>query len=401
MSLDLSFVRGQFPALGGSEVFLDNAGGSVTLARVADRIHDYLSNTDVQLGATYRTSVNAAERYADARSKLAGFIGAGRPEDVVFGPSSTILLGFLARALTGCIGKGDEIVVTRVDHESNIGCWLDLADRCAARVRWWERNADSGDLEISDLAELLGPKTRLVCFTHVSNILGTLNPVEAITHLAHGHGARVCVDGVAYAPHRPVDVTAWDVDFYCISLYKVYGPHHALLYGKPEALLELDSVNHYFVGQERVPGKLEPGNANYELSHGAAGIVDYFEDLHARHGGEAWSEIAAHEEALAGRLLDFVNDQPRLRVVGQPRPDRDRRVPTISFVHERRTSSEIVTAMDRHDIGIRYGHFYAARLIDDLGLTEHNGVVRVSMVHYNTLDEIDRLVERLDEACVD
>jgi len=399
MALDLSFARRQFPALRGPEIFLDNAGGSLTLSRVAERIGDYLLNTDVQLGATYRTSTIAAERYTRARERLAEFIGAGRADEVVFGPSSTILLGLLARAFSGSVGQGDEIVVTRVDHEANIGCWLDLADRCGARVHWWERNADSGELEIADLAELLGPKTRLVCFAHVSNILGTLNQVEAITRLVHEHGARACVDGVAYAPHRPVDVASWDVDFYVLSLYKVYGPHHALLYGRHEALLELDSVNHYFVGKDRVPGKLEPGNANYELSHGAAGIVDYFEELDELHRGAAWAEIAAHEEALAGRLLGYLSDHPRLRVVGSGRPDRDRRVPTISFVHERLASSGIVSAMDRHDIGIRYGHFYAARLIDDLGLTERDGVVRVSMVHYNTLDEIDRLIERLDEVC--
>jgi cysteine desulfurase family protein (TIGR01976 family) len=397
MSLDLSFVRDQFPALSGSEIFLDNAGGSLTLERVADRVRDYLLSSDVQLGATYRTSEIAAERYAEARRRLAGFIGAGCPESVVFGPSSTILLGLLARGFAGCLGADDEIVVTRTDHESNIGCWLDLAQRSGARVHWWERNAESGELELSDLAKLLGARTRLVCFAHVSNILGTLNPVAEITQLVHEHGARVCVDGVAYAPHRPVDVTAWDVDFYVISLYKVYGPHHAMLYGRPEALRELDSVNHYFVDKERLPGKLEPGNANYELSHGAAGIVDYFDELDRRHAGRAWSEIAIHEELLARRLLDFLSDHPRMSIVGQQGSGRDCRVPTISFIHSRREPTEIVAALDRQGIGARYGHFYAARLIDDLGLADRGGVLRVSMVHYNTLDEIDRLISCLDE----
>ena len=203
--LDLAFVRSQFPGLEDSQVFMDNAGGSLTLRRVADRVHDYLLHTDVQLGATYRTSVVAAERYATARRRIAEFVNADSPDEIVFGPSTTINFKLLSKALAPTIEPGDEVIVTRIDHEANIGCWLELAD-VGATVHFWERNADSGTLELDDLDALLGPRTRLVCVTHASNILGTIEPVKEIARRVHAHGGRLCVDGVAFAPHRAIDV---------------------------------------------------------------------------------------------------------------------------------------------------------------------------------------------------
>jgi selenocysteine lyase/cysteine desulfurase len=213
----------------------------------------------------------------------------------------------------------------------------------------------------------------------------------------------VCVDGVAYAPHRSVDVTAWDVDYYAFSAYKVFGPHCAVLYGKRALLAELDSINHFFVGRDDVPYKLQPGSFSYEAAYATTGITDYLADLAARAGADgapsadaAQAALAAHEETLAERLLTFLSQRPGVRVIGSPTADRRVRVPTISFVVDGRQSAEIVTAVDACRIGIRHGHFYAKRLIDALGLAAHGGVVRVSMVHYNTLDEVDRLVACLD-----
>lgn len=405
MTLDLDYVRSQFPGLATTDVLFDNAGGSVALIDVADRVRDYLLHTSVQIGAGYSTSQAAAERYRSARQRLAEFIGASRAEEVVFGPSTTILLKFLASAMAEGFGVGDELVVTRVDHESNIGCWLEIAEARGATIRFWERNADTGELSMSDLEGLLTDRTRLVAVTHVSNIFGTIHPIEAIAARVHACGARLCVDGVAYAPHRQLQLAAWNVDFYVFSLYKVYGPHHGLLYGRHDALLELGSVNHHFFTREQVPGKLEPGNANYELSYGAAGIVDYFDRLGQRAhptltGANAremaWRQIAAHEEALSERLLAYLRDREDIEIIGRAQADAAMRVPTISFVHQERRSSEIVRAVGEYGIGVRFGHFYAVRLIEDLGLLERDGVVRVSMVHYNTLDEVERLLNALD-----
>jgi selenocysteine lyase/cysteine desulfurase len=430
-ALDLSFARAAFPALAGETVFMDNAGGSLTLGSVADRIRDYLLTTDVQLGASYGVSVAASERYASARDRFADYVNAEASEEIVFGASTTMLLRSVAEAMRPLIEPGDEIVVTNVDHEANIGCWLGL-EAVGARIRFWERNHDTGALELDDLDALLGERTRLVCVGHVSNVLGAIHPIRAVARRARAVGAWSCVDGVAYAPHRAVDVRALEVDFYAFSLYKVYGPHHALLYARREPFLQLANLNHFFYDRNSIPHKLEPGNANYELSWGAAGVVDYLEALGARSGWAsqggagassepsrggglgadtevsdalpgaaarmaAWAAIAAHEEALAERLLAFLRGREDVRIIGPSTADRTLRVPTISFAHHARSSSEIVSAVDRHGIGIRYGHFYAHRLVEDLGLMDQDGVVRVSLVHYNTLDEVERLVGVLEE----
>ncbi len=252
---------------------------------------------------------------------------------------------------------------------------------------------------------MLGPRTRLVCVGHVSNVLGSIHPFQEVARLAHARGALVCVDGVAYAPHRAIDVQELGADFYALSLYKVYGPHMAMLFARREAFLELGIANHFFYSPADIPGKLEPGNANYELTWGSAGVLDYLEAFGARvapgsPGREsrdaAWTAIAAHEERLADRLLGFLRGRDDVAIIGRPEADRARRVPTISFVHQSLPSSAIVGAVDPHDIGIRYGHFYAYRLIEELGLLKQDGVVRVSMAHYNQLEEVDRLIAVLE-----
>jgi len=406
-ALDLNFVRAQFPALAGDWVFLDNAGGSQALGRVIDRIGDYLRTTNVQLGASYAISERAGARMQDAQRRMAELVNAERPEEAVMGPTSTLLVQLLARAMAHQFAPGDEVVVSRADHESNIGAWVGLAS-IGVVPRFWELNPGSHLLQLDDLERVMSPRTRLVAFTHASNIFGTINPVAAITRFVHDRGAKVCVDGVAYAPHRAVDVRAWDVDYYVLSLYKVYGPHHALLYGKYAHLLELANLYHYFIAKDRIPYKLQPGNPNYELSYGAIGIADYLAELGARMGApdaaapraqieRAFGAIADHEEALADRLLGYLATRPGVRVIGDPVADQAVRVPTISFVVDGVDSETIVRHIDAQQIGIRFGDFHSRRLAEHLELQRHNGAVRVSMVHYNTLEEIDRLIQGLDE----
>ena len=211
-------------------------------------------------------------------------------------------------------------------------------------------------------------------------------------------GAELCVDGVAFAPYRRVDVQALGCDWYVYSFYKTFGPHQAVLWGRYERLLELDSLNHDFIGPDRVPYKLQPGNVNYELAWGCAGIADYLDALGARHGEDPFGLVAAHEEALAARLLDWLSARNDVRIIGRRSADRRERVATVSFVVEGRPSPDIVAAVDQAKVGIRHGDFYARRLIEHLGLADQGGVVRVSMVHYNTLAEVDRLIAALDAA---
>jgi cysteine desulfurase family protein (TIGR01976 family) len=400
MSLDVNFARSQFPALTEGFAYFDNAGGSLVLKTVADRIHEYLLTTSVQTGASYTHSQRASARLTEARTRIALLMGARRPEEIVFGPSATALLQYLARAMAYQFKPGDEVIVTRFDHESNIGAWLGL-EALGVVIKFWEIDKQSFEIDLGTLERLLSSRTRLVAVTHVSNILGTINPIAEIARLVHAHGAKIVVDGVAYAPHRAIDVAALDVDYYVFSFYKAYGPHFAALYGRYDDLLALDSLYHYFYGRDKVPGKLEPGNPCYELAWGAAGIVDYFDALGGRTGDRAAIErafagIATHEAALGERLLAYLRGRNDIQVVGRRDSDPQNRVPTISFKAVGQDSAEIVTEIDKWSIGIRNGDFHARRLVESLDLAGGRGVVRVSMVHYNTIEEVDRLIARLD-----
>ena len=403
--LDLNHVRHQFPALNDAEVLLDNAGGSQIAKPVFDRMGGFMFSTNVQLGATYRTSVVAAEKVADGRAALATLLNADRPEEVVMGATATQLFDQLAQALVHHWQPGDEIVVTNFDHEANIGPWRRLEQRGIV-IRTWDLRPGEHEPRPESLAPLLGPKTRLVAVTHCSNIFGGINDIRAIADLVHDHGAMICVDGVAFAPHRAIDVKALDADFYGFSVYKTYGPHHAALYGKYDLLrYKAGNINHYFYDEDKVPGKLEPGNPNYELAYSCVGVVDYLEGLAAAHGitakGRAAVEaafdlITDHEVALAERFLAYLRTRDDVTIIGDPSSDRDARVPTISFVIAGQSSRKIVEKMDASGIGIRFGDFHSRRLVQALGLSDPDGVIRVSAVHYNTLDDMDRVIAQLE-----
>lgn len=403
MKLDIEFIRSHFPALQGDMTFFDNAGGSQCLKSVSDRIQDYLLNTNVQLGASYETSQVSGNRVNQAVEFGAELINARHSSEIIFGGSTTLMLKLLSSSMVKTFKAGDEVIVTDCDHEANVGAWLNMEEK-GITVKFWKTNTKSIHLEIEDLKKLLTPKTKLVAVTHASNILGTINPIKEITKIVHEAGAKICVDAVAYAPHRLIDVQELDVDFYAFSLYKVYGPHYAMLYGKKELLLELPAINHYFIGNEETAYKFQPGNANFELSYGYLGYKDYLESLAERHFPEqaflnfrekalAVNELMAeHEEVLAKKLLDYLNTKSNVKIIGKTSFSKTERVPTISFIVKDRVSSEIVEKVDLHKIGIRFGDFYARRLIETLDLTKVDGVIRVSMVHYNTLEEVDRLI---------
>ncbi len=411
MALDLAFARSQFPALSDDPdawTYLDNAGGSQVLGTVADRVRDYLLTSSVQTGATYGVSALAAERLYAGQSAIAELINAGKPEEIVFGASSTVMIQTLARAIAPRFSPGDEVVVSMIDHEANIGAWLALQS-AGIIVRHWNLNRDTMTLEVDDLEQLMTPRTRLVVCTQTSNIFGQLIPVGPIAACAHRHGAEVCIDGVAFAPHRLVDVREWDVDYYVFSLYKVFGPHHAVLYGKYDRLLELANLSHHFVPMDKIPGKLQPGNPNYELSYGATAIPDYLAALGDRSGAAmgaslrarmktAFDAIADHEGLLAERLLAWLRGREDIRIVGPSSSNRTVRVPTISFVVDGVDSESIVRTIDPLKIGIRFGDFYSRRLIEDLGLAACKGVVRASFAHYNTIADADRFITGLDQA---
>ena len=404
--LDTAFARAHFPALAGPWALFENAGGTLAASQVLDRVRTYMTEYQVQPGAAYPASARAAEMIAESHRAMAAMINA-RPEEVVIGPSTSMNVFLLAQALRPGFREGDEIVVTNLDHEANVGAWRKLA-AAGMTVREWRFDPDSLALEPEGLAALLNERTRLVCFGHCSNITGGLTDVPALVRMIHDVGALACVDGVAYAPHRAIDVKAWDVDFYLCSTYKLYGPHLALLYGKRAHFERAAPLNHFFLDDE-LPLKLNPGGPNHELSAGLAGVTAYLDALHAHHERETnlplhgriaaiFERIAAHEEALVAPLLDFLAAKPGVRLIGNPSADRDVRAPTVAFAVERRDAGEIARAVASHQVAIGAGDFYAARCIEALGLADRGGVVRASMVHYNTADEVQRLIRALDEA---
>nr|WP_315206898.1 cysteine desulfurase-like protein [uncultured Albidiferax sp.] len=404
-ALNLDHIRAEFPALSNDCAYLDNAGGSQVLRRVADRVRDYLLTSSVQLGASYAQSQDAGVKVLAARRAVAELVNAPFDDEVVMGGSTTSLMFQVTQAIQLGIQPGDEIIVSNTDHEANIGGWMRL-QAAGAVVKVWEVNPETLVLDLADLDRLLSPRTQWVAVTHASNILGTINPVAEIARRVHAVGARLCVDAVAYAPHRLVDVQASGADLYVFSFYKVFGPHYAVLWVQRDLLLSLPSLNHYFIGADVLPYKLQPGNVNYELSYGCMGINDYLMAVGSQLGSTgtarqkmqcAFDAFEQHEDALAERLLAYLRGKKSVRIIGMDSAAKGGRVPTISFMVAGQMSESIVRHTDRFGIGIRFGDFYAKRLVESLGLHTQGGVVRVSIAHYNTFAEIDKLVKHLDE----
>ncbi len=405
--MDLEFIREQFPALKNGYTFMDNAGGSQILGTTIKNIQDYYLNYNVQLGASYEVSANAGKALIKSTEKVAQFINASNSKEVIIGPSSTMLLRILSICISQNWKDGDEVIVTNSDHEANISCWKDL-EKKGMVIKVWNIDPESHQLNLEDLKTLLSNKTKLVAVTHCSNVLGTINPIKEIAQVVHDAGALICVDGVAFAPHRRVDVQDLNIDFYVFSWYKVYGPHLAVMYGKLDLLLGMSGINHNFFKAEDVPYKFQPGNYNFELTYSLKAIPEYLEKLYDHHfENNKFNEvekydasfvlIAAYEAQLAQELLSYLKSVPEITIIGHSSPESNKRVPTISFIHKNFKSSEIVEQVDKKHIGIRYGDFYAKQLIKELDLEQYNGVVRVSLVHYNTLEEVDRLIAAFKE----
>ncbi|MCA1757765.1 MAG: aminotransferase class V-fold PLP-dependent enzyme [Bacteroidales bacterium] len=251
------YIRSQFPGLGTDWVLLDNAGGSQILKPVVERINEHFYSSNVQLGGTYPHSMLAEERHEKAHLDLMRWVNADDPSEIILGSSTSLLVRTLAGNFSRIWKPGDEIIVTNCDHEANIGAWRELADRGIV-VKEWKINPETFELEQEELKKLLTNRTKMVAFTAASNVLGMLNPVAEFAALAHSAGAMVCVDSVAYAPHRLIDVKEWDADFVVFSFYKTYGPHYAMMYGKREILDQLPGNNHFFI--EESPYKFQPGN---------------------------------------------------------------------------------------------------------------------------------------------
>ena len=405
MALDLEFVRSQFPAfrepsLAGFAHF-ENAGGSYASGQTIGWLDRYYRETRVQPYYAFAPSARAGEQMDAARTRLAAWLNAG-PDELHLGPSTSQNTFVLAQALRRYLKPGDEIIVTNQDHEANVGAYARLADDGFV-VREWKVDPETAELSRKDLEALLGPRTRLVAFTHCSNVVGSINAVREFSDLAHRAGAWAFVDGVAFAPHGLPDVQELGVDAYCFSLYKVYGPHVGAMFLKRELNAALPNQGHFF--NAALPEKrFTPAGPDHAQHAAVNGVSDYFDAIADRHGaaGKPAQERAtavrglfrAHETALLQPLIDYLARHPKVRLIGRTRAAE--RAPTVSFVVKGRKSADVASALAAAGIGAGVGNFYAYRLVKALGIDPDDGAVRVSFVHYTSKEEIDRLVATLD-----
>lgn len=304
------------------------------------------------------------------------------PDCVVLGPSTTQLFRNLSLSLYEYITPDSEIIVSLLDHEANIASWVQLAEWRQCKLIWWNaKDKQNPQLDCNILRSLMTEKTKLVCCTHTSNILGTINDVKAIAKTVHEvPGALLCVDAVAYAPHRAIDVTDWGVDFYSFSWYKLYGPHIASMYASKKAQKHLHTLGHFFKPTDTLENLLGLAAANYELAASIPEVCKYLQQV-------PWEETSKYEEKLQRILIDYLLSKPEMyQIKGEPTADRAKRVPVISFTVKGRSSKDVVDAIEaKSNFGCRWGAFYSNRLAKEaLGIDPVDGVVRVSLLHYNT-----------------
>jgi cysteine desulfurase family protein (TIGR01976 family) len=405
MALDVEFVRRQFPAfrepaLAGFAHF-ENAGGSYAAGQAIAWLDRYYRETKVQPYYAFGPSARAGEQMDAAKARMAAWLNVGQDE-MHFGPSTSQNTFVLAQALRRRLKPGDEVIVTNQDHEANSGAYSRLAED-GITVRVWEVNPETAELERRGLEALLGPRTKLVAFTHCSNVVGSINAVREFADLAHAAGAWAFVDGVAFAPHGMPDLAGLGVDAYYFSLYKVYGPHLGAMFLRREVNAALPNQGHFF--NEGKPGaRFTPAGPDHAQIAAVNGVLDYMDAVADHHGQQdkpAGARAAAvrdlfraHETALLQPLLDYLARHPKVRLIGRTRAGE--RAPTVSFTVKDRDSAGIAARLAEAKIGVGVGNFYAYRLIKALGIDTEDGAVRLSFVHYTTKDEVDRLIRELD-----
>ncbi|MEX2185326.1 MAG: cysteine desulfurase-like protein [Pirellulales bacterium] len=406
---DIAAVREQFPALqrcvgDRPAVFFDGPAGSQAPRRVIDAIAEYLTYRNANHGGVFATSVESDAMLDAAHRAAAEFVGSDDAGTVAFGANMTTLTLALSRSLARTWKAGDEVIVTRLDHDANVTPWVLAARDAGATVRHVAIRREDCTLDLDDFRAKLSPRTRLVAVGCASNAVGTINPVAEIARLAHDAGSLVFLDAVHYAPHGLVDVAAWDCDFLACSAYKFFGPHVGLLWGR-RGLLESLTPYKLRPASDELPERWMTGTQNHEGIAGVLAAIDYLADLGRLVSGDATSRrsalaaayraIEGYERALISRLLDGLARLPRIKVWGIT--DRDRlaeRMPTIALTHEAISPEAISRRLAERGIFTWNGNYYALPLTEALDL-EPQGMVRVGLLHYNTTEEVDRLLEEL------
>lgn len=417
MGLDVGAIRTQFPAFeqrldGQPVVFLDNPGGTQVPQVVADAVSDYLLNHNANHGGAFATSQRSDAILHDAHAAMADMLNAASPDEIVFGPNMTTLTLSISRALAREIGPGDEIIVTRMDHDADISPWLLIAEDRGAGVRWLDWDVEDYTLDMPALHRMINERTRIVAVGYASNATGTVHDVAQVIEWAHKAGAIAFIDAVQYAPHGPVDVQALGCDFLACSAYKFYGPHVGVLYGRYDLL---DRLRAYKVrpAPSSPPGKFETGTQNHEGIAGTLAAVNYLAQIGETYGSEfepqfpdfsgrrlhlstGMTLLREYDHVLSDAILTELEGIPGLRVHGIADRDRlDERVPTVSFTWEGRHPRDVAAALGGQGIFVWDGNYYALAVTARLGVECEGGMVRVGAVHYNTVDEIRRMGEAL------
>jgi cysteine desulfurase family protein (TIGR01976 family) len=379
-ALDVSAVRTRFSALDRRLAFFDGPGGTQCPDEVIDAIARYLREDNANIGAPYATSVRTTELVDLAHEKAAAFLGCS-PGETAFGQSMTALNFLLSRAFARTLREGDEIVVTALDHDANVSPWLELAHDLGVVVHVGALTPDL-ELDYEDLEAKVSDRTRVLAFPVAANSVGTAPDVRRLVALAHAVDALAWADAVHYAPHGPIDVAAWDVDVLICSPYKFFGPHLGLAFGKRELLESWRPYKVRPAANEPVGHRFELGTSQHELLAGFVAAVDYL-------GSLGWDAILAHERALGQRFLDGLPDAVALYGIR----GMDGRVPTFCFNFPDRSPEEVAVSLAEREIAVWHGDYYAVETMTHLGLP--GGAVRAGIVHYNTEDEVDRLLEGL------
>ncbi len=405
-AFDMAWVRSQFPALDRRlgphpEVYFDGPGGTQVPRRVIEAVSGYLAGSNANLHGAFRTSRESDRVVADAHRAAADLLGCTERE-VVFGPNMTTLTFWLSRALAAEFSAGDEIVVTKLDHDANFTPWKILQEQ-GLRVREVGFRAPDCTLDLDQIRAHLNARTKLVAIGYASNAVGTVNDIGAITRAAHAAGARVFVDAVHYAPHGPIDVRRLDCDFLVCSAYKFFGPHQGLLYGKEE---HLDRLRAYKVrpAGEGLPERFETGTQNHECMAGTTAAVEYLAELGRRSNPAAddsrrarvltaMRAIQTYERGLAGRMIAGLLQIPGLTFYGIREPARLHwRTPTVAIRLRGFTPQQVATWLGARGFYVWDGNFYALNVTESLGVEDSGGLVRIGLVHYNTEQEVDRLL---------
>jgi cysteine desulfurase family protein (TIGR01976 family) len=379
-TLDVASVRARFSALRRGLAFFDGPAGTQVPDEVIEAIARYLREDNANVGGAFETSVRSGSLIAEARVAAAGFLGCS-PGEVGFGPNMTTLNFALTRALARELREGDEVVVTRLDHDANVAPWLELAQDRSITVRFADIHDDC-TLDWDGLEALLTERTRVVAFPVASNAVGTLVDPARIALLAHEAGALAWADAVHYAPHGPIEVAAWGVDVLLCSSYKFCGPHMGLFYGRSELLERWQPYKVRPAAEHPAAARYETGTQQHELLAGLVAAIDYLDSL-------GWDAIQAHERELGGRLLAGLPERCRLYGL----PSMDGRVPTFAVTVDGLTPEQAARRLAEQRIAVWHGDYYAVEVMRRLGLED--GAVRIGILHYTTADEVDRLLEAL------